>query len=395
MAADDSDQVNNQETPQPAARPEPPLPGPFARFSRAEWIAWIRKFLNGGLCDPPVVAGSQEPFETLAGIYYGLESKNQGDLFAEAVTALFDDGSITKQNARYYRSLIELLALLRPYEAKSLLRRHLYGRSFVGLEDGMMSLHTLLLVTNSKYDLDDDFVDFIERTAKVSDDFAYLVACLRAVSVKGGGAYLDLLEIMLERMRAEKHYSLLARELGDIFYLHGTRHFCEWYSASARIVKRGETLFDSFELFEGALKKHVFRRLDLTSLGTADPHHALVAAQLHAYDRLFNAKEVVAIARLYPSVGKDAAVDALVNIWQRIKTTLKDNELPWYYTYVPNSSFRGSQGLPLLVSSGPNPNTSISEQFWEASEPVLAEIFQAVKDTVYGFPDIRRRAAAG
>lgn len=359
----------------------------FMRFDHSRWVSWINKFLIGEACDPPVTVGHQEPYMTLGAVYEGLESKTQRDMFAAAVTVLFESTPIINQNARYFRSLIELLALLKPYQAKGLLRRHLFARSFVGMEDGMLNLHTLLLIANSKYEIDEELVDFIERTACETNSFGYLLTCLTAISQSGGGKYLELLSTVLPRVKKERTAALLAREIGDILFLHGSRHFCDWYSATARSAVRGNTFFDSFELLEGALKKLVFRHSEIHA---PDANRTIVAAQLHAYDQRYDAKEVLAIARLHRHIGRDTTVNALINIWRRIKGLFQEEGLPWYYISPPP---RSHGRFPSLISSGPNPNTSISATFWEEQEPILAEIFEAVKDECYRVPEMAWRKA--
>jgi hypothetical protein len=362
----------------------PQTPTGFMRFGREDWVKWINNFLNEEFCEPQVTMSHQEPYTALAGVFHELETKSQQDLFAEAVKILFETTPLIKQNARYFRSIIELLALLKPYKAKSLARRHLFTHTFSGMEDGNLNLHTLLLIANCKYELDEELLDFITRTAKETRDTGYLLSCLRAVSELGGAEYLKILEIMLPQVKAKQRSAiLLARELGYILFRYGSRDFCEWYGRIGRAVATGNDFFDGFELLQGALKKLVFHSFNPFSM---DPnsYNALVAAQLHAYDRRYTAKEVVKIARLHQEVGRDATVNALINIWTRIKTMGADEALPWYYIASPASSYKR---LPCLVSSGPNPNSSISDQFFDDEEPILAEIFEAVKDAGYGVPE--------
>src|SRR6185295_7219374 len=141
---------------------------------------------------------------------------------------LFEGTPIINKNARYFRSLIELLALLKPYQAKSLVRRHLFARSFADLEDGSLNLHTLLLMVASEYEIDEELLDFITRTARETSDTGYLLACLRAASYPGGTEYLKILEIILPRVKEQQRSAvLLAREIGYVLFLYGSRHFCE------------------------------------------------------------------------------------------------------------------------------------------------------------------------
>lgn len=361
-----------------------PMPGSFELFKLGHWVAWIRKFLNGGLCEPAIAVGDQEPYSALGALYEELPDEAQ-DLFAEAVGHLFIYTPLSESKAKVFRSLIELLAMLTPFNAREVARTRLYVRSFAGMEDDGVDLHNQLLVANCKYPMDEGLADFIERTAQETDDFGYQLVCLRATSETGGKQYLQFLDTALPHLTTQRRATDLAYEVGDIIYLHGCRHFCRWYSATAREVGRGSELFDQFERFEGALKRHVFREVDLRSPKRADPHRELVAAQLEAYDRRFDAQEVLAVARLYPHVGKEAAVNALVNIWRRMKGFLKDGELPWYYNALPAN---GGAPFPAHVSSGPVPDSSDGDTFYESQEPELAEIFETVKDECYEVPEV-------
>jgi hypothetical protein len=375
----------------------PPMPDTFVRFKLEHWVAWIRKFLNEELCEPAITVGNQEHYTALAGLYESLETESQRDLFADAVGDLFAHTPLSERKAKVFRSLIELLAMLTPYKAREAARRRLYLRSFAGMEDDGLELHTLLLIANCKYPIDEELADFIERTAQETDDFGYLLVCLRAVSEPGGKQYLRFLDIALPHLNTQQRAVALALEVGDIIFLHGCRHFCKWYSAAARDVSREDDLFDAFERFEGALKKHVFPELHLLPPNSADPYRTLVAAQLHVYDRRFSAKEVLEVARLYPQAGKATTVNALVNIWRRIETVFPDDGVPWYYNAPPaRQASNGGPLLPAYLSSGPNPETSVSATFYEAQEPVLAEIFETVKDICYGVPEpeIARPATA-
>lgn len=361
----------------------------FARFNREDWVKWINGLLNEEFCEPTVTIAHHEPCIVLANVYHQLELKSQRDLFGEAVKILFETTPLIKQNTRYFRAILELLALLKPYQAKTLLRSRLFSRDFADMEDGGMNLHNLLLIVNSKYEVDEQLLEFIERTAKETSDFSYLLICLRIVSPLGGGKYLPLLEDVLSRLTEWRNAILLARELEDIMYLHGSRHFAEWYSAKLRAMSKESDIFDAFEFLEGALKKIVFPQLDLYA-PVENPFNTLIAAQLHANDRFYSAKEVVRIARLYRHTGRDVTVNALVNIWNRIKTKSLSGALPWYYQSY-NSKF---QRLPCQVSSGQSPDSSISEKFFEDEEPELAEIFEATKDAGCRVPEMAWRKRA-
>lgn len=355
---------------------------PFVRFNLEDWVKWINRFLNADFCEPSITIGAQEPCVVLGNVYHELETKNERDLFDEAIKILFETTPIISPNSRYLRSILELLGLVKPYQAKSLARKHLFGRSFQGLEDGGLKLHTLLLIVNSKYEIDEELLDFINRTMKTTDDFSYLLTGLRIVSETGGPGYLNCLETVLPHVDQPKRAILLSRELGDIIFLYGSRHFCEWYGARLRAVAKQSTGLDAFEFLEEALKKVVFRSLDL-SQANDNSFNTLIAAQLHATDRFYTAKQIMSLARLHSNIGKEPVVDALVNIWNRLKTRTPDKGLPWYYTTIPRE-YQKFRKFPSHISSGPNPDTSNSDKFMEEEEPVLAQIFEAVKDATYG-----------
>src|SRR5436190_15498277 len=142
MASNSSDNVERTAPERSVARPS------FLRFDREDWIKWINGFLNEEYCEPAVVRGPQESCVVLGNVYHELESKSQRDLFGDAIKILFESTPIVRPNSGYLRSILELLALLKPYQAKSLLRRHLFARSLLGMKDGGIDLHTLLLIVN-------------------------------------------------------------------------------------------------------------------------------------------------------------------------------------------------------------------------------------------------------
>jgi hypothetical protein len=350
----------------------------FSRFGQEDWAKWINSFLNEEFCEPSVTIGPHEPFVILGNVYHELEFKSQRDLFAEAVKILFESTPVIKQNTRYLRSLLELLALLKPYKAKSLLRRHLFSRSFAGMEDGGMNLHTLLLIVNSKYEVDEELLDFIERTAKEAKDFGYRLTCLRIGSQLGGAEYLKILDIVLEHANEPRSAILLARELGDIMFLHGSRRFAEWYTAKLRAMTKKSDALNAFELLEEGLRKVVFRDINLFA-PDQDSYSTLIAAQLYAHDRFYTAKELVAIGRLQADVGVDATVEALINIWNRIKAKVGSRTQPWYLT-------RYSSSHPYQLASGRSAEPPDSERIWENEEPDLIQVFEATKDAGCNVP---------
>ena len=335
--------------------------------------------MNEEYCEPAVVRGPQESCVVLGNVYHELESKSQRDLFGDAIKILFESTPIVRPNSGYLRSILELLALLKPYQAKSLLRRHLFARSLLGMKDGGIDLHTLLLIVNSKYDVDDALMEFVERTARQTEDFGYLLTCLRTASQSGGAEYLRVLDTVLLRVKESRNAILLARELGDVMYLYGSRPFDEWYSTKLQNAPNPSYISEGFKLFEEALKKIVFRNVDIGKPAN-DPYRTLIAAQLYANDRFYTAKEIVAVGRLHVHVGIDETVQALVNVWNRIKTKCENRTLPWYFT-------RGySSADPYLLSSGRSPEVRDSVELEESDEVFLVELVGVQSSEQFLFP---------
>lgn len=367
----------------------------LTEYSVQQWFDWTKKFLVGELCDPLVIVDDEEPHHVLAKIYNDLNNISHRDRLAEAIKITFETTPIIQQNAREHYYLIELLSYVKPLSAKSLVRRYLKERSFLNINYGQQNLHTMLLVANSKYDIDEELLDFIHDSSQEIKDFKYLLICLRLLSLASIDEFILFLDTLLPHLRSNNDALRLGRQLKGVFYRAGYRHFCNWYSAKALTIPipapvppdardrpllqlpNLDSTYQFFYYFDHGLKEIPFRKFDPEHISMTNPHYAMIAAQVHSYDYSFNANEILALARLHKRVTIPTTINALINIWHRNTFRTQDRQ-PWWYPS-PNEQWglrNMARNIARIYSGG---NGNKPAEFEVDEEPEVALIFEKVK----------------
>src|SRR5216684_5290978 len=196
-------------------------------FTAEGWVDWIRGVLNYELVEPTIPATTDEVHQPLARVYFSLGTGAARDQFADAISTLFESTPLISANAQRIDALLTLISAIKPVSAKKLLRRHLFGGALRGIEYGRRDLQTTLLVAVGKYQVDDELVDFIRRSARRTDDYRYKLACLSILPAYAQREFLAFLSGVIESLN-EVRALQLGRQLSGILRKYGFVEFCRW-----------------------------------------------------------------------------------------------------------------------------------------------------------------------
>jgi hypothetical protein len=353
-------------------------------FTTEHWVDWIRRILNYELVEPTIPATLDEIHQSLARVYFSLESGAARDRFADAISILFESTPLVNANARRIDSLITLISAIKPLRAKKLVRRHLFGGALRGMEYGKRDLHTTLLVAAGKYQVDDELVDYIKRSAQRTGDYTYKLACLSILPAYGQRNFVEFLNGLIASLD-EKKALQLGRQLNGILRKYGFMEFCRWFTDTLRDDSDG-ALCDKleFEWMEKALTAMVFKSAsvpafddsaDLSSLViTGDAYRNVTALQVFARNEVLTPVQVVALARLHSQLDIDLIVKVLVNIWWRM-SNLTDDHRGWFFEYISPKHFKQPAIIAVIAR-----DEKKKFQFWGSQDPTLITIFDRVKN---------------
>jgi hypothetical protein len=351
----------------------------FEEFTVDDWIDWIRHVINYETCHPTINYTIQEIHHSLAEVYTSLPPGALSEKFAEALTFVFEETPlIAKHSANLYH-LLQLIGYVKPLRAKRVLRKHLFPEVLKSLNYGNQNLHTMLLATRSKYDVDDELAEYVKRSAQNSRDFSYQIVCLRVIASRSQDELLDLLEIVYKSTDTDIKAYQLARELRSLTRKYGFKYFCEWFTTKAELSA-------SVGTFEKALREIVFSRFKLPtfdgkqSLSTLvlnnDPYEMLLGAQLLATSTRLNPKQIAAVALTHKQVENiNLIIQTLINIWKR-RSDKDHQEQPWFF--ISGSPYVNRKLV--IVSSGAVPNASVTFEFLSDEDPVLTSVLEKVKN---------------
>lgn len=353
-------------------------------FTTEHWVDWIRRVLNYESVEPTIPSTVDEIHQSLARVYFSLESATARDRFAYSISTLLESTPLVNANAQRIDALLTLISAIKPLGAKKLVRRHLFGGALRGVEYGKRDLHTTLLAAAGKYQVDDELVDYIKRSAQTTDDHAYKLVCLSILPAYDQKEFIEFLAGLIPSLD-EKKALQLGRQLNGVFRKYGFMEFCRWFTDALRDDSDG-ALCDKleFEWMEKALTAMVFKgaslpvfddSADLRSLViTGDAYRNVTAAQVFARNDVLTPLQVVALARLHSQVDIDLTVKVLVNIWWRM-SNLTDDHRGWFFEYISPKHF--SQPAIIAVIAR---DEKKQFQFWARQDPTLITIFDRVKN---------------
>jgi hypothetical protein len=356
----------------------------FQNFGLEQWLEWLNAFLAPDPQPPFIATNKEEIHHALIDLYKGLKSKTTRDLFAEAIKRIFQTTPRIEQNAELLYYLLHIISYTVPLNAKDLLRERLHEGVLRTIEYGKQNLQTLLLIANSKYEVDDDLIDYIHRSARASKDYKFFLASLRVLSSRGGAHAYPFIEQLLPLVESETESFQLARQLKSIGYRVGYWHFFDWYRSRAE--KLTSQWPQQWYMFECGLRHRLLTERALPTLAKSDPYAAFLSGLVHASLRELAPSTVLTIARLYPIIGKESIIDRLSEIWER--GYHKWEKVTWDYLsskeiYQPNRA--------AITNARRRP--AYQELFFDlAVESELEEIFLGVRERCD--PLIARRSVA-
>jgi hypothetical protein len=341
----------------------------FQRFGVKDWYKKLKDFLNGK--GHRLINGRQEISGVLIGLYRDLDD-DACDQFAEAVFRLFETTPLITEKAYRIYHLLQLLSFIKPLHAKPLLRRHLKSEALLAgrVSFAGQSLHTLLLQVNSKYDIDENLIDYVLESSKRNREFSYLLVCLRLLLAGERKEAFHIVEQIIRNISGPDEATQLVFELKAEVMQSGYRQLCLWYSAKAQEIISDYPV--EFKLFEQSIREYLIHPQPQLDALDDDPFKKLLTAQLYASSHRYTPKELVGFARLHTLVGFELAFKILDHIWHRT-AMISPFGISWSYTLSAN--------YPEIFV---DPNLGIvsndlgTEGFNIRNEPELDDIFNQV-----------------
>jgi hypothetical protein len=344
----------------------------FNSFNLKQWSDWLNAFLADLPHQPIIPINKEEPHHALVDLYRGLGSKAKRDLFAEAIKLVFEATQRIDENKEQLYYLLHLISYTVPQSAKLLLRQRLHESVLGSMEYGKQNLQTLLLIANSKYEVDDDLVDYIWRSARLSTDYRHLLACLRILALRGGAEAYPFIENLIPDITSEARSFQLARQLKSIGKRIGYKHFLNWYRSKSEEFAANWPA--QWVLFERGLKGRLLNDQALATLSASDPYAGFLMAFVHSSLNELSPSTVLDVARLYNIAGKQDTITYLFEIWN--KGYRQSNTEPWSLI-IPGTSLSRDTAV---ITTGPGDDRYEEASFNSSQENELEEIFLEISN---------------
>ncbi len=274
-----------------------------------QWMETLRHVLRreyGGL--PVNVGRDAEPAQVAISLYRELSDSAARDVFADAITTLFESTAPRQGNVDTLFNLLHIIAYVAPPKAKRLVRRRVSDESLSHLHypPGMPPLSLLCLAVAGKYDVDDDLVDYIHVLNSSAIDFAFRLVSLRLLATRSGKEVADLLDQTITAARNPLEIGQLVTELKPILVRRKCHFFFHW--CLSQLPQRAHAR-SQYEWFIQELKTSTFPRYRLHQV-EPDTYASLVTAYLHLGH--MTAADIVQISR--QSLGKASQIVHDTNI---------------------------------------------------------------------------------
>lgn len=296
----------------------------FQSFSTDKWTAWILNFINFQPCSPTLPLGNEELHHILIDVYHVLD-KGAQIRFGQAIVDVFMSTQPFSSNAEQLYYLLQIIAHVNPVGAKRSIRQRLFAQLLKGLNYGGQDLHTTLLGVASESGIDDELVDFIQRSSLESSDFRFLIVCLRTLSKPGGSRAYAFIERLLPHLVPGERSVSLSRQLEDVVFRAGFYYLFEWVcNSTPRLALRYST---QIELINQILRDDIVPWNMLQSR-EHDVYATLLSARLHAGVHRFQAEELITIASTIHQIDDEKSIKEVLSvIWQMTKA--RWNVRPW------------------------------------------------------------------
>lgn len=345
----------------------------FQAFDEAAWMEWLSAFLAHNQRPPFVRLNNDPPSSVLIRVFEALEP-NSSLAFNRALFRQFEETAIIHKNSLRLYTLLHVISCTLPGQAKPLLRRRLREGVFRRLNFEGQNLHSLLLVVCSKFDVDEDLVKWVQRSARNSRDFDYLLLCQWVLSTVENDQAFYFNERLLPFLNDAGRRAETTRQLFSIANRLGYQRFHNWYQ------KRSNTLQAKWpvqwQLFVRALRERLLSDTALPQLAEGDPDAALLYAELRISRNRIPLETVFRIARLHENLGTETTVELLFTIWKDLET--RSGKIPWNYTAAKENfmSTARNQGTIFYQDAHPGspPPVNIQVDLERETENVLIEV---------------------
>jgi hypothetical protein len=358
----------------------------FQAFDEAEWMEWLSAFLADNPRPPFVRTNNDPPPSVLIRVFEALEPKSSL-AFNRALFRQFEETAIIHKNAKRFYTLLHVMSCTLPGQAKPLLRRRLREGVFRRLNFEEQNLHSLLLVACSKFDVDEELVKWVQRSARNSKDFDYLLLCQWVLSTVENDQAFYFNERLLPFMNDFDRRAETTRQLFSIADRLGYERFYDWFREQYKSLQAKWPV--QWQLFVRTLRERLLSDTALPEIAAMDPDAVLLYAALRVSQDRIPLETVLTIARLHESLGTELTVKKLFKLWKDFQT----RKIPWNYMSAKENFMSKAQNQGTLFyqkDPGSPPPLQFRVDLERETENVLIEVRKQYES--YVVPLVQRRA---
>jgi hypothetical protein len=270
------------------------------------WRSWLTRVVAGDALPPLSIHKDSTVVDALLELYRLLRSGTAKINFATAVGQVLESTPPLVENSSELHALLSICIVLRPYAAKSIARRFVFEGPLRHLTDGTQSLHQLAILTASRFEIDDELLQYVVRLLRSTRNIAEAFIAFRIIATHDRLLAVELLCSFI--LRVPEAIDPAAYLIVGYSSRYGYRPLFEWYTSSDNGNTDLRTLFAKLLATANILLNPV--TID------SDFDRVLLSGVVAADARLLAADEVLAVARA-ASVDFAAAAKAIHYIWNR------------------------------------------------------------------------------
>lgn len=293
-------------------------------FNDDEWADWINRVISRRHHTPTNESGNVEIHIILGDVFASLRTVGTREHFANGLHRVFESVPLVETSAEQFYYVFQLIPIVRPLDSRPLLRQYVfdYRSFFTTMNFGAQNLYAMLLVTTSKFGVDDELAEHVKHVAKTEDNLRMYLLAIRILGGDGRGA-LRVIGNVIPKLESPLDARQLARQLGGLVRRHGYRPLYEWYSENARWLTKKYP--EEMERFCAVLGESL---LPWTPEEYNDEFAVLLAAEIHALYQDVTAADLLFLAGLSPQTMGPLVVGTLSAVWTKMATRVERAE-PW------------------------------------------------------------------
>jgi len=283
------------------------------------WGEWLLRVLSGEV-HTGVHARDLDLHQQIIDVYLGLKTAVARNRFGEGVVKAFEHTPIIPANTEMLYYLLHLLAYTHPFRGQERVHRYLLLDLLRPFVFEQQNLHTLLLMTTGKYEITDEIVDYIQRSARRHAEMEYLTACMRVLASRDRKLSIELLPVALAAIQTPAEAAALARYLKGFTSIYGYRGLYEWWIVNEEMI----TERDVGQRFYEALTTRYVVENETEKADTEDPYRLIFSAYVHASRRPLRSAEVFALAQMQDTMTAETLEPIFQTVMQKqIRTNPK------------------------------------------------------------------------